>query len=172
MNKPKSAKRIVRASLRATGSLVEKIGGRLTPASGAGLVKGDGRVQGRFRIETKCPPTQKYRITVDDFTKIWLAATQAGEVAVFHIKLGKHEIIFLRDVDYRGLGGTETNIGDLEWGQKGHRLNVHIWVGLRMLHDHWRFPVQGRVSGTQREFLLRAMPYQDFVELADRKVST
>ncbi len=172
MNKTKSAKRTVRASLRATKSLVEKIGGRLTPASGAGLVKGDGRVQGRFRIETKCPPTQKYRITVDDFAKIWVAATQAGEAAVFHIKLGHHEIIFLRDVDYRGFGGSETSIGDLEWGQKGHTFDIHTWVGLRVLHKHWRVPVQGRVAGKQREFLLRAMPYQDFVELANMKVST
>jgi len=141
-------------------------------ASGAGLEKGDGRVPGRFRIETKRPPTEKYRVTVDDWTKIWMAAVQASEVAVFHIKLGQHEIIFLRDVDYRGLGGTETDIGDLEWGQKGHSFDIHTWVGLQVLHKHWRVPVQGKVAGKQREFLLRAMPRQDFVDLAERNKTT
>lgn len=159
----KSAKRTVRASLRATKKFVEKLGGRSTPASGAGLEKGDGRVPGRFRIETKCPPTGTYRITFEDWVKLRDAAVRANEIPVFHLKLGsQHEVVVLREEDYRGLGGTcktEVHLGS----QVGHSIDIHTWIGFRVIWRHVNLAVH---RGT-KVYELRCMPHTDFIELAE-----
>lgn len=161
--KPKSAKRTVRASAKATRKFLAPLGGRTTPASGAWLEKGDGRVHGRFRVETKCPPTGKYRITFLDWNKIWTVAVKANEIAVFHLSLAGQEIVILREVDYRGLGGEENNIGDLD-RQGSHEFDVHTWIGLRLLHPHWRMILTYGGKHVQ----LRLLPHHDFYELAKR----
>lgn len=162
--KKKSAKRTVRASLRATKKFVEKLGGRSVPASGAGLEKGDGRVHGRFRIETKCPPTGSYRLTFEDWEKVRDAAVRANEVPVFHIKLGPmHEIVFLHEKDYRGLGGdrhTEAHLGS----QIGHTIDVHTWIGFRVIWRH----INLAVHRGKKVYELRCIPHTDFIELAER----
>lgn len=160
--KKKSAKRTVRASLRATKKFVEKLGGRSTPASGSGLEKGDGRVPGRFRIETKCPPTGSYRITFDDWEKIRDAAVRSNEIPVLHLKLRGQEIVVLREDDYVGLGGvrkTEVHLGT----QIGHTIDVHTWIGFRVIWRHVNLAVIR--GGKVRE--LRCMPHTDFIELAE-----
>lgn len=55
---------------------MEKLGGRVQPASGSMPGnKGDGRVHGRFRVETKYTTRSSYRLDVRDLFKV------AGECA-------------------------------------------------------------------------------------------
>lgn len=164
-----SAKKTVRRSLKASKSFVEKLGGRTVPASGAWLEKGDARVPGRFRIETKCPPTGKYRITYADWLKIQDAARRANEVPVFHLKLGLYNIVMLREQDYLGLGGNLTDkksVGDLDDDVPvlGHSIDIHTWIGLCTLWKHTRL----RLTKGDRSVQLRMMPAPDFIELAEQ----
>lgn len=73
----------------------EALGGRRTPASGAGDTKGDGRVQGRFRIENKTTAAKGYRLTKDTLQKIDDAARPYGErpilIVQFEQRLGPHK---------------------------------------------------------------------------------
>lgn len=156
-----SAKRTQRASLRATKNLVEELGGRLVPGSGSGLEKGDGRVDGRFRIETKRPPTRKYRLTYKEWMKVRDAALRANEVPIFHIMLGAVELIVLREADYEGFGGTEEGY-DLSNGSTSFLFteqslaavpyggHLNVWIG------------DGKTF-----FELRAMYRSDFIKLAE-----
>lgn len=160
--KPKSAKRTVRASLKATRKFVMQIGGRPTAASGAWHEKGDGRVPGRFRIETKCPPTGKYRMTFTEWDKLWKIATRANETPVFHLKLASQEIVLIREIDYIGFGGAETEVAYL-MPALGHMIDYFMWVQLRMTHRHLSLILKG-----PRDVQLRAMPYQDFIAISER----
>lgn len=139
-------------------------------ASGSGLEKGDGRVPGRFRIETKCPPTQRYRITHTEWSKLWRAAVLDSEVPVFHIVLGKHELILLRDVDYRGLNGADAKIGNwTDEGQKGALFTTAKWLEHQVQSRHWYVSLQGPLSSPKhtQKVLLRLVPWEDFIKLAE-----
>jgi len=161
--KKQSAKRTVRDSSKASAALVARLGGRLTAASGAGLEKGDARVQGRFRIETKRPPTGHYRLTFQDWEKIRDAALRANEIPVFHLMLGHEEIIALREEDYIGLGGKETNIGNLGRAPcLGQEMDAHVWIGLLVVYRH----AQLKLNKGTKTYTLRLMPAVDFIQLA------
>ncbi len=124
----KSAKRTVRASDRAAKDFVSELGGRKTRASGSGLEKGDGRVWGKFRTETKCPPTGRFRLTVSEWEKIWLAAISGGEVALMHLKLHDVELVVLRQQDFTGFGGV-IDPQAFELGTAvGHAFSKKIWM--------------------------------------------
>jgi hypothetical protein len=166
----KSGKRTVRSSAKATRDLVQKLGGRMVPLSGSGLEKGDGRVPGRFRIETKRPPTEKYRLTCADWAKIRDAALRSNEVPVFHMKLGPHDIIVLREEDYFGLGGTVHGpqlVGNLGV-QAGHTFSAQSWGEWRTRWKHLRCIVEMEQASGLTSYTLRAMPESDFLALAER----
>lgn len=159
----KTAKQVVRASARAAASVATKLGGRSTAASGAWLEKGDARVPGRFRIETKCPPTRSYRLTFSDWEKIREAALQANEVPVFHLKLGHEEIAVIREQDYLGFGGTVTGpaVATLGPPQAGHTLTDQSWA--RVL-AHWQHG-SAVITNGERQYQLRFLPLTEFVAL-------
>ena len=60
--------------------LAAKLGGRVTPASGAGQVKGDVRVRGLMRIECKTTCKASFSVTRDMVRKIEAAALSGSEV--------------------------------------------------------------------------------------------
>lgn len=161
--KPLSAKRTQRSSLRATKNLVEELGGRLVSGSGSGLEKGDGRVLGRFRIETKRPPTGKYRLTFQDWEKIRDAAVRSNEIPVFHLVLSHTEVIVLREQDYGGLGGTAL-LDMYATARAGHVLFPGDGT-----EEHMGFVVQGTPKGSTKvkTYILRVMPKNDFIKLAE-----
>lgn len=124
----RTAKQTVRRSDRAAKDFVSELGGRKTRASGSGLEKGDGRVRGRFRTETKCPPTERFRLTYGEWEKIWTAAASGGEVPLLHLKLREVELVVLRQQDYTGFGG-RISLGAWNLGmQKGHTLSRTLWM--------------------------------------------
>lgn len=124
----KTAKQTVRASDKAARAFVSKLGGRATRASGSGLEKGDGRVRGKFRTETKCPPTGRYRITFNEWDKIWKAAISGGETALMHLKLYDVELVVMRQQDFVGYNGViderAYDLGVL----RGHVLSKDLWM--------------------------------------------
>lgn len=95
----KTAKQVVRRSDAAAAAFAHAYGGRRTRASGSGLEKGDARVPGLFRIETKRPPTGKYRVVMKEWHKVHDAAIHGGEVALLHLVFST-EYIVMRMADY------------------------------------------------------------------------
>lgn len=59
--------------------LALRVGGRLTPASGARDVKGDVRKKGVMRIEAKTTAHKSFSVTLDMVRKIEEAALSGGE---------------------------------------------------------------------------------------------
>ena len=159
----KTGKQVVRASARAAADVAAKLGGRSTAASGAWLEKGDARVPGRFRIETKCPPTKSHRLTFSDWEKIREAALRSNEVPVFHLKLGRDEIAVIREQDYVGFGGTVAGAGVAVLGppQAGHTVSDQSWA--RIL-AHWQHG-SAVITDGERQYQLRFLPLAEFVEL-------
>lgn len=71
--KPKRRRAISKLQDKA---VMERLGGRVQPASGSlGGNKGDGRVFGRFRVETKYTVNDTYRLDVRELFKIAGEAT-------------------------------------------------------------------------------------------------
>lgn len=161
----KTAKQIVRASDRAAKDFVSELGGRKTAASGSGLEKGDGRVPGRFRTETKCPPTGRYRMTLKEWGKIWNAAVSGGETALMHLKLHDVELVVLRVQDFVGFGGMldgrAPDLGTL----KGHTLSKKVWMAAVARHPHLRFSLADEAAPVEQHFV--ALDRTDFVNLVE-----
>lgn len=161
----KTAKQTVRASLRATKKFVSQLGGRPTAASGAGLEKADGRVPGRFRIETKCPPTGKYRFTFVEWEKLRNAAISANEIAVFHLKLAGAEVAILRLEDYRGLWPDCTATKETALlSKKGFSFSNAGWLSVLSRADRLHFAVRDRYE-ILHHFI--AMPATTFITLSE-----
>lgn len=163
----KTAKQTVRRSDEAAKDFVTALGGRKTRASGSGLEKGDGRVPGRFRTETKRPPTGRYRITLREWDKIHLAAISGGETAVMHLMLHDVEIIVMRLQDFVGFGGVlSDNAYDLGLLQ-GHALSKKLWLKAVEYHPYLRFSLKGGVGdvGVERHFV--ALDRTDFIKLVE-----
>lgn len=162
----KTAKRTVRASDRAAGDFVSELGGRKTRASGSGLEKGDGRVPGKFRTETKCPPTGRYRITLAEWNKVYDAAISGGEVALMHLKLHDVELIVLRLQDFIAFGG---EVGDRTFDlgiQRGHLLSKKLWMKTVEHGPHLRLALtSGPPNEIERHFV--AMDRTDFIKLVE-----
>lgn len=83
-------------------------GGSRVPFSGAGLDKGDGRVRGKYRIENKQTAGKGYRLSVDTWDKLRVAALSAGEMPVLQVtltdKLGRPlDLVVLGYHDYLAL---------------------------------------------------------------------
>lgn len=63
----------------------KRVGGRVTPASGAGVVKGDVEVRGKLRMECKFTRSSSYVLKRDLLEKIEKEAL-AGEQPAFEIE--------------------------------------------------------------------------------------
>ncbi len=162
----KTAKRVVRASDRAAKDFVSELGGRKTKASGSGLEKGDGRVWGQFRTETKCPPTGRYRITLDEWEKILHAANSGAEVPLMHLKLHDIELVVLRQQDFKGFGGViylqAWNLGL----QKGHTISRELWMEKVPRTPHILLSLLGRTASDPIKNLI-VLSRTEFVKLVE-----
>ena len=84
-----------------------RLGGRVTPRSGAGDEKGDVRLPGVARIECKCTKHASFSVTLDMWDKIEQAALMADELPVMEIRFigsdgktrGELAVVPLRLVD-------------------------------------------------------------------------
>jgi len=73
-------------SPRQEKELAERLGGKRTPGSGNKDMKGDVRVKGITRIETKTTTKKSYSLTLLDVCKIETAGLSAGEVPAMVIE--------------------------------------------------------------------------------------
>lgn len=165
----KSAKRVVRGSAKAAKKFIEPLGGKLTPASGAWLEKGDARVRGFFRVETKCPPTAKYRFTLKEWAKVRDAAIRANEIPVFHVVLAHEVVVVLAEKDYSGLGGDSKYIHLTEdrAPAASYAWDVHTWIGVLVFSKTARFTLY-EPAGYAHPF--RALTTAEFTLLAKRHI--
>ena len=95
-----------RSSQRTEAGVARDHGGQRTPRSGAGFIKGDGRVPGRFRIENKETSKQSYRFTLKEWLELVTEARKCGEIPVFHIVLTgangrRYELAVTRYLDHK-----------------------------------------------------------------------
>lgn len=66
-------------------NLANKLGGNETKRSGAGDIKGDVRIRGKYRVECKCTKHKSYGISLDLIEKIQEEALSTGEIPLFQI---------------------------------------------------------------------------------------
>lgn len=64
----------------------KRTGGRLTPASGSGAVKGDVRLKGLARIECKTTKNKSFSVTREMVDRLETAATLSGEMPVIVVE--------------------------------------------------------------------------------------
>lgn len=92
-DKTKNLSNSHRRSKRQEASLAKTLGGKRTPASGSGAVKGDVRVKGVVRIEAKTTKNASFAVTRKMIDAIETAAVGAAEMPViiveFHDGFGK-----------------------------------------------------------------------------------
>ena len=67
-------------------ALARRVGGRITPGSGNGSIKGDIRKKGVMRIEAKTTKRASYSVTLDMIHKIEDAALSCNEMPVLVIE--------------------------------------------------------------------------------------
>jgi hypothetical protein len=165
MKKP-SQKKIKRASAAAEHDFAAALGGRRTWNSGSGPVKGDGRVKGKYRIETKCPPTGQYRLALSEWAIIKRAADEALEVPLFHIKLLDMEIVVLREKDYEAIAGKPC----LEAAYGGEAKTFHftrgLWLRVISGSQRLRFSLSDPHNRIRPAHLL-AVPRSHFMTIAE-----
>lgn len=78
----------------------ERIGGRVTKASGASYEKADVRLKGFVRIESKCTKNASYSVSEATIEKLEAACFGAGEVPILHVELGLGRTKFVVLPDY------------------------------------------------------------------------
>lgn len=88
---PREAKKFggEKAKCRSSGqeaSVAKKIGGHVVPRSGAGMIKGDVRVKGKYRVECKTTVKPGFRVTLEMLNKLDDAGTGAGEESIFVVE--------------------------------------------------------------------------------------
>ncbi len=66
--------------------LAKRTGGRLTPASGSGVVKGDVRVKGKIRIEAKTTKHKSFAVSLAMFQRLEESALSTGEMPVIVVE--------------------------------------------------------------------------------------
>jgi hypothetical protein len=66
--------------------IAKRVGGRVTPGSGAGDEKADVRVRGLHRIECKATSRQSFSVTREMLDKLSTAAHSAGEMPVLVVE--------------------------------------------------------------------------------------
>jgi hypothetical protein len=70
--------------------LALRVGGQVTPRSGAGAVKGDVRVRKRLRLEAKTTKNKSFSVTLEMIEKIEDAACEGGELPILVIEFIDH----------------------------------------------------------------------------------
>jgi hypothetical protein len=154
-----------RASSKSEKAVAERLGGRRTPGSGTGLEKADGRVRGKFRIENKITAKSFYRLTFEDWLKLWTAASSAGELPVFHVKMAS-----------RILGTTEIVVIPMESAPYSAVHYRHHKATKGFALHAWRFEREGvqedfRITGRYQDepkvFHLIALEYSDFLNFVE-----
>ena len=75
-----------RRSRKQEQEIAGRLGGRLTPASGSKIEKGDVRVRGIMRIEAKTTKHKSFSVTLEMIEKIEEAALSCGETPVIAIE--------------------------------------------------------------------------------------
>lgn len=78
--------------------VAHRVGGRVTPASGARDVKGDVRVKGVLRIECKTTKNKSFSVTQEMLDKIEEAACSGGELPIMVIEFIDDRGRKIRDV--------------------------------------------------------------------------
>lgn len=71
-----------------------RFGGKQTPRSGAGYIKGDVRVKGFARIENKTTKHNSYSVSVEDIQKLENAVFGSGEIPFMGIELALGAVKF------------------------------------------------------------------------------
>lgn len=66
--------------------IATRVGGRLTPRSGAGKEKGDVRLKGIARIEAKTTSRKSFSVTLEMLDKLANAALPTGEIPIHVIE--------------------------------------------------------------------------------------
>lgn len=66
--------------------IASRVGGRLTPRSGAGKEKGDVRLKGMARIEAKTTSRKSFSVTLDMLDKLSNASLPTGEIPIHVIE--------------------------------------------------------------------------------------
>lgn len=82
-------------SRRQESDLAARVGGKVTPRSGAGAwQKADVRVKGLARIEAKTTKHRSFSVTAEMIEKVEAAAMQASELPVIVVELagGAHSV--------------------------------------------------------------------------------
>lgn len=83
--KPRPGPSHLRA-VKQEGETATRLGGRLTPGSGARDEKGDVRIKGLARIECKTTKNASFSVTRETLAKIADAACGAGEIPVLLVE--------------------------------------------------------------------------------------
>ena len=98
-----------------------RVGGRVTPGSGSGRVKGDARRRGVVRIECKTTSKKSFSVTREMVEKIEAAALACGEVPVVEIEItgGGHRPCKVCVVPSYVLDMIAEQAGQAEQGGKG-----------------------------------------------------
>lgn len=72
-----------------------RIGGKPTPRSGAGVVKGDVRVRGVVRVENKTTEHKSFSVTVEHIAKLEAAVASVTEIPMMQIELDGGRVSFV-----------------------------------------------------------------------------
>jgi hypothetical protein len=75
-----------RRAPRMEKEVAKRLGGKLTPGSGSGAVKGDIRLKGIARIECKCTKNKSFSVTLEMLEKIEAAGAQGAELPIIVIE--------------------------------------------------------------------------------------
>jgi len=146
-----TAKKKMRQSRRQERAVARQLGGGRVPGSGSGDEKGDGRVLRTYRIENKGTANDQYRLTSNEWDKLWIAAVAANEKPIFHIRLlrdttaGREYVVLetsfaeaLLGEDFGQAQSEPKNsilIRDLAWGDGPYQRVVLTPVRRRIPHD-------------------------------------
>jgi hypothetical protein len=72
-----------------------RVGGKQTPRSGAGTIKGDVRVRGVVRIENKTTEHKSFSVTTEHIAKLEAAVASGTEIPMMQIELDSGRVSFV-----------------------------------------------------------------------------
>ncbi len=155
-----------RASSKSERAVAARLGGRVTPGSGTGLEKADGRVRGEFRIENKITAKDSYRLTHGDWLKLWTAASAAGELPVFHIKM-KSSILGHTEIVVIPADAAPYSSMRYLTQRKTRGFVLHSTYFDRHADRQDRFTLTGPYQGEVQDFDLVALNYASFLAFVE-----
>lgn len=86
MERKKNLTKSHRRAPKMEREIAKALGGRVTPGSGNGSVKGDIRIKGVARIECKCTKNKSFSVTLDMIEKIEAAGAEGAELPILVIE--------------------------------------------------------------------------------------